>query len=115
MDERTFGELTKHIAAAPSRRGMMRALSGGIAAAALATVGRQTPMFAEDIGDEGYCRAAGFPCRDKLQCCARKCVNGTLLGQPAKVCGCNKKGKDCIRGLGQTCCSRRCSKRGKCK
>jgi len=115
MDERVFGELTKHIAAASSRRGMVRVLSGGIAAAALATVGRQAPVVAEDAGDEAFCRAAKFPCTDKLQCCARKCIPVTILGQQATVCGCNKKGKDCIRGLGQSCCSGRCSKRGKCK
>ena len=115
MDERVFGELTKHMAAAPSRRGMVRALSGGIAAAVLATVSGRTPVVAQEAGDEGFCRPRQTPCSNKLQCCARKCVQGTLLGQPARVCGCNKKGKDCIRGLGQSCCSGRCAKSGKCK
>ena len=59
------------------------------------------------------CRPAKFPCKDKLQCCARKCVKATVLGQPTTVCGCNKKGKSCIKGLGQSCCSGHC-KKGKC-
>lgn len=113
MDERVFGELTKHIAAAPSRRGMVRALSGGIAAAIATTLSRPASTGAQEVGDEAFCRPAKFPCKDKLQCCARKCVKGTLLGQPTTVCGCNKKGKDCIQGLGQSCCSGRC-KKGKC-
>lgn len=113
MDERVFGELTRHIAAAPSRRGMIRVLSGGLVAAVMATRGRQTPARAQEAGEEAFCRPAKFPCRDKLQCCARKCVQGTIQGQPAKVCGCNKKGKSCIKGLGQSCCSGHCAK-GKC-
>jgi hypothetical protein len=113
MDERTFGELTKHIAAAPSRRGMLRVLGGGLAAAVVTTLGHPERAGAEETGEEAICRAAGFPCSRKLQCCARKCVSGTIQGQPARVCGCLKKGKDCIKGLGFSCCSKHCAK-GKC-
>jgi hypothetical protein len=113
MDERAFAEMSKQVAAAPTRRAMLRTLSGGMAAAAMATLHRQAPVVAEDAGDEAFCRPRKVPCSNKLQCCARKCVQGTLLGQPAMVCGCNKKGKSCIKGLGQSCCSGRC-KKGKC-
>jgi hypothetical protein len=114
MDERVFGELTKHIAAAPSRRGMVRAIAGGMTAAVMASLNRPAPGAAQDVGDEAICRPAGLPCSRKQQCCARKCVKGTILGQPAKVCGCWKKGHDCIRGIGLVCCSGKCGKKGKC-
>ena len=107
MDERVFGELTKHIAAAPSRRGMVRALSGGMAAAVMASLHRPTPVTAQDVGEEGFCRPRKARCSRKLQCCARKCKKGR--------CGCWKKGHDCIRGIGATCCSGKCSEQGKCK
>lgn len=106
MDERAFGELTRHIAAAPSRRGMLRALGGGMAATVMATLGRRAPAGAEEVWDEAICRPQKFPCGNKLQCCARKCTDG--------VCGCLKKGKDCIRGLGFSCCTSKCTKKGKC-
>ena len=115
MEDQVFGELTKRVATAPSRRALVRTLSGGIAAAAMTALHRPAPVVAQEVDDEArLCRPANLPCRDKMQCCARKCVRGTFLGQPAKVCGCNKKGKDCIHGLGQTCCSGRCTKHGKC-
>ena len=119
MEERVFGELTKQIAAAPSRRGMVRALAGGMAATVLATMKRPAPVAAQDaapdVDAEFICRPAGVPCGRKQQCCARKCVQGTFLGQPANVCGCWKKGHDCIKGVGKVCCSGKCNNHGKCK
>jgi hypothetical protein len=107
MDQRVFEELTKHIAAAPTRRAMLRTLSGGMAAALIATLHREAVAAAEEAGGEGFCRPRKFPCNKKQQCCARKCKAGR--------CGCWKKGHDCISGLGATCCSGTCDNRGKCK
>jgi hypothetical protein len=120
MDERAFGELTKRVAHAESRRGVLGAVLLGVSAPLLGVVGYARPAAAADVSGEvgaevfGLCRVGGFPCNRNKQCCTAKCVPGTLLGQPAQVCTCAKKGKPCINRVGANCCSRACRK-GKCK
>jgi hypothetical protein len=116
MDERVFGELTKRVARAESRRGMLGAVLLGVSAPLLGSFGYARPAAAAAVGDEvfGLCRVGGFPCNRNKQCCTGKCVPGTLLGQPAQVCTCAKKGKPCINRVGANCCSRAC-RHGKCK
>lgn len=109
MDEQAFGELTKRVARADSRRGMLGTLVAGVAAPALATLGYVRPVAAADVGDEafGFCRVGGFPCGRNEQCCTGNC-------QADGTCSCARKGKPCINRVGINCCSRKCRK-GKCK
>jgi hypothetical protein len=103
MDEGAFGELSKRVAAAESRRGVLAALVAGISA----------PLGIALIPGEGaeaafgFCRAGGFPCTRAKQCCTRRC-------QDDGTCSCAKKGKPCINRVGINCCSKKCRK-GKCK
>jgi hypothetical protein len=116
MDAERFAELTKRLAVAPTRRGMLRALSLGLLGAGLATVGRPALTSAQDVEAEFVCRPANFPCGRDRQCCAGKCRPTFIpaLGVIQRLCGCKRKGADCIKGLGQACCSGRCRK-GKCR
>ena len=115
MDADRFGELSKRIGAARGRRAMLLALGGGVLAAWL---GRGAdPVAAAEAEAEfiRLCRPANLPCNNRLDCCARRCIDGTFLGQPARVCGCNRAGANCIRGLGKACCSGRCRRNGRCR
>jgi hypothetical protein len=117
MDERAFGELSKRVALAQSRRGMLGAVTAAVGLPLLGLVGLSYVARAEgEVGAEafGFCQVGGLPCNRNKQCCTNKCVAGTLLGQPATVCSCAKKGKPCINRVGANCCSRACRK-GKCK
>lgn len=110
MDGNDFAELTKRVAAADTRRGMVRTLVAGVATAAFG-IKRAEPTLAEGVMADafGFCTIAGFPCNERTRCCAGgvgNCRNG--------VCGCAKKGKSCINRAGVNCCSRRCRK-GRCK
>jgi hypothetical protein len=103
MDERSFADLNKRVAAAESRRGILEVLAAGVAA----TVGVAIVRDESAEAAFGYCRAGGFPCGKDKQCCTDRCLaDGT--------CGCAKKGKPCLNRVGINCCSRKCRK-GKCK
>ena len=101
MDERSFAELSKRVASAASRRGMMQTLIAGTVGAALGLRGRDEAEAAF-----GYCSPPGVPCQDRKKCCSGTCRGG--------VCGCKKKGKPCLNRVGIACCSQKCRK-GKCK
>jgi hypothetical protein len=104
MDHRAFGQLSKRVAAAETRRGTLRVLAGGMAAAALGAFGREA-----EVGEAafGYCHPPGTQCTRDKKCCSGKCKSdGT--------CACNKKGAPCINRVGIVCCSQKC-KKGKCK
>src|SRR5204862_6400734 len=58
-----FDRLTKVLAAERSRRGVLRGLAGGLAAAALALVG------AGSVAAKQNCVDAGHPCEGKQTCC----------------------------------------------
>ena len=108
MDERVFGELTKRIAAAPSRRGMVRAWRGPAARRGHLTrpaPAAPAPEAAQDVGEEFICRPRKFPCGRQAECCARKCVNGTFLGQRRRSAAGGKKGNTASRGSARSCCS----------
>jgi hypothetical protein len=107
MDERAFGEWSRQVGAARSRRGTLRALVGGLVAAGV--LRGVEPAAAQEVGEEafGFCRPANFPCIRDKQCCAGRCTD-------AGVCHRRKKGGRCIAGVGAACCSGRCRK-GKCK
>jgi hypothetical protein len=102
MDERSFGELSKRVAQAESRRGMLRAVVVGLAAAVGGAFGAGEPAEAAF----GYCHAPGTPCSRNKKCCSGRCAGG--------VCTCNKRGAPCINRVGIVCCSQKC-KKGKCK
>lgn len=110
MDERSFEELTKDVAGARSRRGMVRVLAGALSASLAGLTVGQRIAAADEVGDEafGYCRPQRKPCKRNKQCCAGRCKkNGT--------CGCIKKGGSCLTGAGLlVCCSGKCNN-GKCK
>jgi hypothetical protein len=103
MDERAFGEWSKRVAAAESRRGVLGAVVAGLSA----TVGMAIIPSESAEAAFGYCRAGGFPCGKDKQCCTDRCL-------PDGTCGCAKKGKPCINRVGINCCSRKCRK-GKCR
>jgi hypothetical protein len=103
MDERSFGEWSKRVAAAESRRSMLGVVVAGLTGALGVALVRDEA--AEAVF--GYCRAGGFPCGRDQQCCTRKC-------QADGTCSCAKKGKPCFNRVGVNCCSRRC-RNGKCK
>lgn len=109
MDDRAFAELTKRVAAAPTRRGVLGVVAAGVGAPLLATLGYVRPAAAADVGTEafGFCRVGGFPCGRGQQCCTGRCL-------PTGICDCAKRGKPCINRVGANCCSRKCRK-GKCK
>jgi hypothetical protein len=98
MDEHAFGELSKRVARAPHRRGVLAALAGGIAAGVWGTVEEVEAAF-------GYCAPPQKPCQRDKKCCSGKCNNG--------VCGCNARGRPCLNKVGIACCSQKC-RNGKC-
>lgn len=97
MERLTLDKLREFVGRAATRRVALAAL-----AAKLAVLGGAPPAEAAFI-----CRGGGFPCSRNQQCCAGTCnSDGT--------CGCNRKGKRCISGVGLSCCSKKC-RNGKCK
>jgi hypothetical protein len=104
MDERAFADLSKRVARAGTRRGVLAAVLAGV----LPGLGALGEVHAAEVSDEafGFCRIGGFPCIRNKQCCTQRCREG--------VCTCAKKGKPCINRVGANCCSKRCRK-GKCK
>jgi len=103
MDERAFGELSKRIAQAGTRRGAVRVLGAGLVAVVTGALGRDEAAEAAF----GYCSPPGVPCSRDKKCCSGKCKgDGT--------CACNKKGAPCINKVGFVCCSQKC-KNGKCR
>jgi hypothetical protein len=108
MDERRFGELTKQVAHAETRRGVVRVLAGSLTASVLALAAGGRGVTATDVGDEvfGYCSPPQTPCSQDKKCCSGKCKNG--------ACTCRKKGAPCINRAGIVCCSQKC-RNGKCK
>lgn len=109
MEDRAFGALTRQVAAAKTRRNVLRRLGAGIAATVLHTT-REAPVAAAGVMADafGFCTVAGFPCKHKTRCCA-----GGVGGCKDGVCGCARKGKSCLNRTGLNCCSRKCRK-GKC-
>jgi hypothetical protein len=103
MDARRFAELSKRVAAAETRRGMVRVLGAGLVATIGGAVGGgEQPAEAAF----GYCSPPGVPCSKNKKCCSGSCKKG--------VCGCKKRGAPCINRVGIACCSGKCRK-GKCK
>ena len=121
MDERAFEELTRHVAAAESRRGVLRALGGAVAVSAASAVAGERVVSAQDVDGEafGFCRPAGRRCGRDKQCCAGRCLKRKKFKDAPKGlrtkgrCGCVKKGGSCINRVGLACCSRNC-RDGKC-
>ena len=121
MDERALDELSKRVAAATSRRGVVRALGGAVAVSAASAVAGERVISAQDVDGEafGFCRAAGRKCGRDKQCCSGRCKqrkkfkNAPPLARSKGRCGCVKKGGSCINNVGLACCSRNCQN-GKC-
>ena len=101
MDERTFGELSKQVARAETRRGALGVLAGAVGAGIVAVVGRTAPAAAQDVDAElfGFCRAPKRKCGRDRQCCSGRCRSGR--------CTCRKNGAPCIAAA--VCCARRCT------
>jgi hypothetical protein len=109
MDERAFGELTKRVAGAGTRRGAVRALAGGLSVSAASMAAGARLVSATDVEGEafGFCRPPRARCGRNKQCCAGRCKkNGT--------CACNGKGAPCINRVGIVCCSGKC-REGSCE
>ena len=99
MDDRAFADLSKRVARADSRRGMLGMMGALVGAALGAAVDDVEAAF-------GYCHPPQTPCQRDQKCCSGKCNNG--------VCTCNKRGAPCLNKVGIACCSQRCRK-GKCR
>ena len=101
MKDRVLGELSQHIAAVDSRRGIGRVLSAGVLAISLAARGAAGVEAAF-----GFCHAPGTKCSKDKKCCSGNCKsNGT--------CSCKKNGAPCINRVGIACCAQKCTD-GKC-
>jgi hypothetical protein len=117
MDDRALEELSKRVAAAKSRRGMVRAFGGALAVAAASAVAGERVVSAADVEGEafGFCRPAGRRCGRDKQCCAGRCKKRKKFKNAPKGlrtkgrCGCVKKGGICINNVGLACCSRKCT------
>ncbi|MCC6312872.1 MAG: hypothetical protein IT337_02575 [Thermomicrobiales bacterium] len=109
MEARRFEELSRRVAAAQSRRSMLRAVVAGVGAVALGLgeTGR-ADAAGETRGIPIYhCKPPGTLCHGKKRCCSGRCKKG--------VCTCAKRGTPCVQPLeGALCCSGRC-RNGKCK
>jgi hypothetical protein len=105
MEERDFAAMSKAVAQADTRRGMLRVLMAGVGTALVGWLPAfsATPVDAKGFG---YCHLPGENCKDPQQCCSGRCLKGK--------CGCNPKGRPCINRVGLVCCSRQCRK-GKCR
>jgi hypothetical protein len=111
MDAKRFEDLSRWVAAAPTRREALKVLAAGLAAAALAVV-RPQPGEAGSIIPG--CRIPGQRCDEDSDCCAGFC--------PASVgrCGCLLTGDNCffeldpikLPGVGfdidALCCTAKC-------
>ena len=97
MDEHAFGELSKQVARAQSRRGMLAAVAG---------IGVGLWGAAEEVEAAfGFCSPPQKPCQRDKKCCSGKCNGGK--------CTCNKHGAPCLNKVGIACCSQKC-RNGKC-
>jgi hypothetical protein len=108
MDERAFAELSKRVAQAGTRRGMLRVVSAGAVTALMGIWGGAPAAAMATVGDEafGFCSPPTTPCTQDKKCCSGKCKNG--------ACTCRKKGAPCINRAGVVCCSQKC-RNGTCK
>lgn len=98
MDERRLAALSRRVAAAPSRRGVLGALLGGLLLRpAVSPADAREKAF-------GFCRIPGATCGDDTQCCSGQCRNG--------ACGCKKRGKRAM--IAAICCSGK-RKKGHCR
>ncbi len=99
MDERRLEHLSRRVAAAPSRRGVLGALLGGVLLGPGAA-----PASARERAF-GFCKIPGATCSDDTQCCAGKCHSDG-------ACGCKKRGKKAM--VAALCCSGK-RKKGYCR
>ena len=92
MDGRTFDKLTRHLAAAQSRRQTIKAVVGGALGVGLSAVGLRAAAQDDGLTIESHrrCRLVGEQCRRGGQCCDPKdtacarlsseCRNNDLTG-----------------------------------
>ena len=103
MDGKRFEELSRQVAAAGSRRGVLRALAAALAA----------PLLLGGRAEEAraglpivHCKAPGKRCDTDKKCCSGSCRK--------HICQCVKRGHACWAPLeGALCCSQKCQS-GKC-
>jgi hypothetical protein len=87
MDAKRFEEMSRWVAAAPTRRQALKVLAAGVAAAALAGI-RSQPSEAGSI-IQG-CRMVGQRCDNDDNCCTGFCP------QSQRRCGCLLTGDNCF-------------------
>jgi hypothetical protein len=111
MDAKRFEEISRWVAAAPTRRQALKVLAGGVAAAALAVIRPQSGEAGSIIPG---CRLPGQRCEHDGHCCTGFC--------PASYerCGCLLTGDNCffeldpvkLPGVGfdmdALCCTAKC-------
>jgi hypothetical protein len=122
MDDQALDDLSKRVAAAKSRRGIVRALGGAVAVSAASAIAGERVVSAQDVEGEafGFCRPAGRRCGRDKQCCAGRCKlrkkfrNAPKGARANGRCGCVKPGGSCINRVGLACCSGNC-RDGKCQ
>jgi hypothetical protein len=102
MDDQRFDTIARAVAAATSRRSLLRAIAGGIGGGALVTLGRWDEASAQ------ACAVVGEECGEDADCCDDLvCTEGTCQ-EPAVCAGegeaCEEDG-DCCAGI---CCVGAC-------
>ena len=118
MDGRTFDTMTRHLAAAQSRRQVMRTLAGGTLGAALGVLGLREAA----AQDAANCKSRLGSCNRTAQCCeehdvscrrlSRECRQDTGL-RGERCCGIRgaKCAGDCDCCRGFTCRENECRRR----
>jgi hypothetical protein len=101
MDEKRFDEITRALARGIPRRGVLRGLLGGVAAAA--TVDR-----ASADSPQRKCKQASRPCSFDTHCCSGTCCNHRCCG-PDEVCDDNGECvPPCVPDNAAACAGREC-------
>jgi hypothetical protein len=110
LDDRKFDELAKALAAAASRRSVIKSLTGGALGGVLALIGRdrvradENNQFSsndqqgnnngdDDDDDDDSCRAVGKSCRNPRDCCTRQCSGNVCICTADDQCP-KPKGRD---------------------
>jgi hypothetical protein len=107
LDDRKFDELAKALAAAASRRSVIKSLTGGALGGVLALIGRDRVRADENNqfnsndqqgnnngdDDDDSCRAVGKSCRNPRDCCTRQCSGNVCICTADDQCP-KPKGRD---------------------
>ena len=78
MDDGRFDQFTKLLATPQPRRGLLKAVGGGLGAA---LVGAVSAKQAAGAPPPKHCKFQGYSCRTNANCCSLNCCNRTCCGE----------------------------------